>query len=543
MNRKDKAIFLRMVSICLVFALLFSLVIAGCAPKEPVVEPMVPAPSEGTEAEVPTEPQKEGGVLKLGIALKPTVLGYAAEMRTYQEFLIGSTALEPLGRHDETGQMQPWLAESWESDADAKTVTVKLKRGIKFHDGTDFNAEAVKWNMDEFLNYGRAEAKDLESTDVIDEYTVRLNLVNWNSSLMDALFYFVLMTSPTAFEKNDKDWAANNPIGTGPFKFDSWDRDVSVKFTKFEDYWQEGKPYLDAVEWHLIADAMTAMASFRAKEVDALVNLEPGIARQIEGTGAEIKKLETGLGAMAIGFAGDSINSNSPFSDVRVRKALSFAVDSEEITESILYGYAVATNQWGVPGSWSYNPAVEKYAYNPEKAKQLLAEAGYPDGFKTKLTTLNSPMEVQIMTAVQGYLAEVGIDAQMELVDTAHYREITNVASDPWDGLMLYRGRGDADVVTYMPRNFSSKGLLMVNGLITTDKIDKLLVDAAAASDFETVRKIAFELQKEIYEEQCIITPLFVLTMPVAKYPNLHDEGFNKAQASLWTPESAWIEK
>lgn len=134
-------------------------------------------------------------------------------MKTYQEYVISLTALESLGRYNEAGQMEPWLAEDWEIDPTAKTITVKLKKGIKFHDGTDFNAEAVKWNMDEFLNYGRSEARDLESTDVIDEYTVRLNLKTWNSSILEALFYFVLMTSPTAFEENGKDWAINNPVG------------------------------------------------------------------------------------------------------------------------------------------------------------------------------------------------------------------------------------------------------------------------------------------------------------------------------------------
>lgn len=535
-----KGFILKLLSLSLILSLLF-FSIYGCSSPSSPAKPTETVPKEPTEKES-TGP-REGGVLKAGISLYPTVLGYVPEMKTYQEYVISLTALESLGRYNEAGQMEPWLAEDWEIDPTAKTITVKLKKGIKFHDGTDFNAEAVKWNMDEFLNYGRGEARDLESTDVLDEYTVRLNLKTWNSSILEALFYFVLMTSPTAFEENGKDWAINNPVGTGPFKFENWDRDVAVKFSKFDGYWQEGKPYLDAVEWHLIADTMTAMASFQAKDIDVLVNLDPDIARQLEAAGASIKKLETGLGALSIGFCGDSINPNSPFSDARVRKAISFAVDKEAIVKNILYGYAVVTNQWGVPSSWCYNPDVEKYDYNPEKAKELLAEAGYPNGFKTKLTTLNSPMEVQVMTAVQGYLADIGIDAQMELVETAHYREITAAGAVPWEGLILARGRGDADIVTYMPRNFSKKGLLMVNGLMTTDKIEQLLLDAADAKDFDTLKEIAFELQKEIYEENCIITQLFVLSMPVAKQPYVRDDAFNKAHANLWGPENIWLEK
>lgn len=150
-----KGFILKLLSLSLILSLLF-FSIYGCSSPSSPAKPTETVPKEPTEKES-TGP-REGGVLKAGISLYPTVLGYVPEMKTYQEYVIATTALESLGRYNEAGQMEPWLAEDWEIDPDAKTITVKLKKGIKFHDGTDFNAEAVKWNMDEFsLTMGEAK--------------------------------------------------------------------------------------------------------------------------------------------------------------------------------------------------------------------------------------------------------------------------------------------------------------------------------------------------------------------------------------------------
>lgn len=526
---KSKEFFSRLIYL-LVFSLLVITLLSGCGTSK----------STQSQGSTSTEPRK-GGVLKLGIGYNPVALGFAPDIKTFQEFIISAPAIETLGRFDETGKMQPLLAESWQSDPNAKTITIKLKKDIKFHDGTDFNSEAVKWNLEQFLKAGRAEAKGLKSVDIVDGYTVRLNLAGWNNGLLDALSCFVPMVSPTAFNKNGKEWADKNPVGTGPFQFVSWDRDTAVKYKKFEGYWQQGKPYLDGIEWRIITDPMTAAASFKAKELSVFVNLPSETAKQLEESGASIVKNKSGLGTMAIGVISDSANPESPFANIKVRQAVSHAIDVKAIVESLLHGYGTLTTQWGAPGSWSYNPDVKGYPYNPDNARQLLAEAGYPNGFKTKLTTLSLTEEVKVMTAVQGYLAKVGIDAQLEQAATGRYTQITGNQT-AWDGLILYRGRGDADVTMYMPRNFSAKGVLFVKGIIHPEKIEKLLYDAAAAPDFETKKNLAQQLQKSVYDEYALLTPIYISTLPAAKYKTVHNDGINAAHASAWTPENAWIE-
>lgn len=484
-----------------------------------------------------------GGTLKIATMQNIVNLGFAPQTQAVQDFLVAGTALESLGRFDTKGTMQPWLAESWEADANAKTITFKLKKGIKFHDGTDFNAKAVQWNLDQYVQAKRGELKALQSTEIIDDYTIKLNLAKWNSSFLDAVAYFVVMSSPTAYDKNGgKDWAIKNPVGTGPFQFESWEADVAVKFKKFDGYWQKGKPKLDAVEWRIISDPMTAIAAFKAKEVDEIFNVPSDSIKPLEDSGATIVRLKTGLGALGTGLIADSANPQSPFANVLVRQAVSYAINVKSIADNLLKGNVIVTNQWGVPGSWSYNPELKGFPYNPEKGKQLLAEAGYPNGFKTKLTCVNAPETVQVMTAVQSDLAKIGIDAQLDLVDNAKFREMTD-KDHTWEGLIQYNSRGDADVVTYMPRNFSATGVLYVKGIAHPEKVEKLLVDAAQATDLKTKQTAAFELQKAVYEEYALATAMFVSTLPAAKHPYVKDEGISMTHASVWTPGDASISK
>ncbi len=137
--------------------------------------------------------------------------------------------------------MTPWLADSWQADPQAKTLTFKLKSGIKFQDDTDFNAEAVKWNIEEYQKAKRPEVNGIQSMDVIDAHTLRLNLEQWDNNLLESIAYYVKMASPTAITKNGKDWAIKNPVGTGPFKLVSWERDISVKFKKERKLLAEGQ--------------------------------------------------------------------------------------------------------------------------------------------------------------------------------------------------------------------------------------------------------------------------------------------------------------
>ncbi|WP_102346261.1 ABC transporter substrate-binding protein [Bacillus sp. Marseille-P3661] len=484
-----------------------------------------------------------GGDLKLAISGGGQALAPASELRAISDVIISGTALEKLGKYDSEGKMQPLLAKSWEENSDELTITFELNQGIQFHDGTDFNAETVKWNIEQFMEAGRGELNGIKAVEVLGDYTVQVQLEEWNSSMLNNICHFIPISSPTAYETNGKDWVKDNPIGTGPFKFVSWTKDQSVVFEKNPNYWQEGKPYLDSVTFYFMVDDTTATAALQAGEVQGIVGAEPLSANTMKNVdGFNVKILTTGLGALGRGIISDSADPQSPFADPLVRKAVSYAIDREAIVEMLYYGNAIASNQWGVPGSPSYNNDVA-ITYDPEKAKELLKEAGYPNGFNTKLTVSNGPSDVNLATAIQGFLGEVGINVELNTVDNAFFRELTTSANNqPWDGLVQYNHRGDYDLGTYMPRNFSPQATTYGHHLKHEDEIVSLFAEARKAKDSEQLSEISNNIQKLVSEDYALATFILVEGVPFIVHDSVKDTGINVGHGSEWTPENAKLE-
>ena len=274
-KRKSKFLYLNVM-----IGLIIAIILSGCSGSKATTTDTA---ASSQKQEDPGKPQY-GGELKISSPIEPANLGNPPEQVGSGFLHMMTPVLETLGKFDEKGVMQPLLAEKWETDPKAKTITYYLKRGIKFHDGTDFNAEAVKWNIELFQKAKRGEVDGIKSIDVVDNSTVRVNLDKWNSSLNNALCFWIQMISPTAYEKNGKDWAANHPVGTGAFKFDAWERGVSIKYKKNENYWQKGLPYLDGIEYKIISDPMTASAAFQQREVDASFYLPVDRVLELERT-------------------------------------------------------------------------------------------------------------------------------------------------------------------------------------------------------------------------------------------------------------------
>lgn len=293
--------------------LLFSVIISGCDASDnsdkDAKATNAPANSANPAATGPTP----GGTVKFIMSSTATNIGFPATDAASFTLYYNRPALESLGRYDGTGKMTPFLAESWQSDSKAKTITFKIKQGIKFQDGTDFNAEAVKWNIEQYVAAKRPEVKGIQSIQVIDASTVQLNLASWDIGLLDSIAYFVLMVSPAAVEKNGKDWAVSHPVGTGPFNFVSWEKDVSIKFKKNENYWQKGKPYLDAIEYSFIYDLNTAGNVFKSGGADVITQMTAETTLELEKLGKSTMQNNAKIyGRIGLGLMFDSGNPNSP---------------------------------------------------------------------------------------------------------------------------------------------------------------------------------------------------------------------------------------
>ena len=276
---------------------------------------------------------KYGGTLRIAHALDADTIGDpVARPMSSTGVRIGIMAVETLVRYDEKGIPVPWLATDWKVSKDLLSITMSLRKGVKFHDGTDFNAEAVKWNIDRYRTSSNPELKAVASVDVLDDSTVRLNLSKWSSTLLDSLtMHAGMMISPTAYQKNGGEWCRKNAVGTGPFKFVSWQLEIGLRFEKFNGYWQKGKPYLDAIEWVIVSDMMTRTAAFKRGEVNVLLIVEPPDVKELEKEGKYYFSTG-GLSGLSICVAGDSGHPNSPFADVRVRQAIEHAVDKQDIS-------------------------------------------------------------------------------------------------------------------------------------------------------------------------------------------------------------------
>ncbi len=217
----------------------------------------------GTDGNAATQPQY-GGVLKIiDIAEGAQPLGAPWEVMGIDVKIL-KPVVECLLNEDIKGNYHPGLATAWKIDTARNTITLTLRKGVKFHDNTDFNAKAAKWCIDQDIKANAV--KGFLSADVVDDYTIRVNVDKYQNNFLNYLSssYGGGMVSPTAYEKKGKEWARSNPVGTGPFKFVSLDRNSKLTFAKWEGYWQKGKPYLDGIEFLFIRDPMTQQAAMRA---------------------------------------------------------------------------------------------------------------------------------------------------------------------------------------------------------------------------------------------------------------------------------------
>lgn len=526
----------------LALLLMMSLTLVGCSSEGGSTEGEEGGPTEAGEAEGVKEEDKYGGKVTIRTHQNPSALGYTPKITPPSSTVpVVQPALETLGRYNPDGSMGPWLATDWEMDPEAKTITMQLREGVTFHDGTEFNAEAVKWVFDSVLEAeGRGLNRTVKSVEVIDSHTVRFHLINWSTGILEDLLWQYPITSPKAYEEMGEEGVLFHPVGTGPFMFDSYEPDVHIRYKRYDNYWQEGLPYLDELEFRIIVDPNTALNAFLGNELDINLNV-PGdiIADYADTDQFDIVPVETIVGLNIVGLVGNSLDPDSPFADARVRKAITYAINREEIAQSLFKGYVLPTNQYALPGSPYYDPDLEPFEYNPEKAKQLLAEAGYPDGFST--TLIGVQQESVLLQAVQGYLAEVGIDAKVDIVDRARY--LAMCMDEGWDGLIVYVATSGNEFRSLMAPHFGPTASIWGPFTIRPDDVIELMDQFDQETDPDARVEIARELQRAVFEEHHMVNLLYVTKTPYMKHKHVQDDGIYTQRTILGTPEKMWIKK
>jgi len=324
------------------------------------------------------------------------------------------------------------------------------------------------------------------------------------------------IASPQAIKKHGEDYF-KHPVGTGPFKLEEWKKGDRVILTRNNDYWG-GKPYLEKIVFRTIPDNTARFMELQSKTIDMMTGVNPNSVPQVKDSAALKLSLRPSMnvGYLAMNFM------KEPFDNKLVRKAVNHAINKEEIIKAFYAGLAKPAKNPLPPAIWGYNEDVDKYEYNPEKAKELLAEAGYPDGFETTLWAMPNPRPYmpqpkKIAQAMQSHLKKVGIDAKIKSYDWGTYLDKTENGEHDMALLGWTGDNGDPDNFLYvlLDKDNAKKGSAGNIAFYKSDKLHELLIDAQKTLDKKKRTEIYKEAQEVIHDDAPWV-PMAHSTPPIA---------------------------
>ena len=470
----------------------------------PATAPATPGSTPGSAPEpaVPEDHQR-GGDYRVILLRNPVAFGYPPQL-TASDRNVASPMFERLLYVDDDLNYQPELATKWEFSADGKTLTFTLREGVKFHDGTDFNAQSAKDNFDELIPPKSRILTGITSVDIIDPYTISFNLDEYNNLILYqiASSYEAYMCSYDSVRKNGEEWARTHPVGTGPFMMDSYEPDNYVKLVRNPNYWREGLPYLDSLTWTVITDGTTQLLSYQAREADAVFDVQAANAAQFRDDTTEIIMAPLAVFCMAMDTA-----NNPALADVRVREAIEYAIDKEAISQGPGGGYYVPAYQVIPTDSVYYNPSCTPRKYDPVKAKALLAEAGYANGLTIEYNGLETYWR-DGMIAVQAYLNDVGIKLNINYLPQAAYNAIRSNSEIPPGNTSQMTMTIFSNNLYVLDQQWRANPSTFAF-IQTPEECDSLLTAAKASRDPAESIRIAQQVVKVLYDDVTVI-PLWI---------------------------------
>ncbi len=469
-----------------------------------VLTPVLTQGFRGVPAALAQTAPKRGGTLRVAFYIEaatmdPHLSGSKIDRQVYHNLY------EPLLVLDMKLGLQPGLAESW-TQPDPKTLVFKLQRGVKFHDGTDFNAEAAKFNFNRMKtdpkSVRKGETANIDTVDVVDSHTIRLNLKRPDASLLAALTDRAgMMVSPKVAQERGPDLERNaKGAGTGPFEFVEWVKDDHLVLKRFDGYWnKQAGPYLDQVRYRPIPDDTVKLASIQSGEIDVMDYVQP---RDVAAVKTDKNLVVVDVPSLA-SFGYMLNHTKPPFNNKALRQAVTYGLDIEQIVKGVWLGVGVPSNGPIPPSSWAYDSSILPVKRDVAKVKAKLAEGGQPGGFAFTMTTNNIPINVQEAEVMQAQLAEAGITMKIKLVDAAAL--ITDGNNKNYEMIQYqWSGRPDPDGNTFQFFK-TAQGISLNWSGISNPKIDALLDRSREVSDKGERKKIFSELTRLLHEEVPIV--------------------------------------
>jgi peptide/nickel transport system substrate-binding protein len=390
-------------------------------------------------------------------------------------------------------------------------------------------------------------AKYLKSIKVTDKYTMVMELNEYSNQLVPSWGWWPIITSKAAWDKasggdleKGKDWARTNIVGTGPFMLKEFKRDSHIVWVKNPNYWRKGRPYLDAIEVRYIPDSATAATMMLAKQADIWMGAPPKDQIALMEKGLRRQSAWPALG-MSIWI--NTAHPKSKWQDKRLREAIEYALDKETIAKTLGFGLFKALKSLPPPGEWGYDPNYNPRPYNPKKAKELLAQAGYPNGgLKAKLLVLNTPEAQEAGMVLKQYLDAVGFDIELDIADPGRFfGTIYWTPPGPDQDLAWWiTGRDTNYLMTYM-RWFSTEPFTDLSFLGHTPEQEKLDKEAQKLTrikdQIEATRKAVRYLM-----DNALVIPVYDAPAAAIQQPWVHSTQYEQGFIR-WQTEEVWMEK
>lgn len=494
--------------------------------------------------------QEDGGVLEVATVSEPTSLD-PITTNNVPSRLVLMQIHDSLVAYDENLNVVPKLASGWEVSEDGTEYTFTLREGITFHNGDPLTAEDVKYTFDAALNpdlQGQwlGILAGVEGVEVVNDLTVVVRLAAADASFIDQIVYLGIANSRVHQEIGAAEYAIN-PVGTGPFKFVSWQRNDALVLERNEDYWLK-RPHLDGVEFRAIPERSVAAVELESGGVDAAMQLSAeDLLRLQDHSDITIDTTPT-LSYYYLALN----NQQGPLADVRVRKAIQMAIPMDQLVETIFQGVgAVRAYSSFAPNSLAHDPQlVESYPeYNPEAARQLLAEAGHPDGFSTTLYTPTDSNRRQLGELTQAALAQVGIQVEVRSVEFGTLLPLTYSGEAP---MWILGWTNGVDPNNYLYDMFHSDSAAWEENAVTFNsvrydnpQVDGWLEEARTLNDMDERLDIYREAARVIFLEDVAHIPAYHQTSTLAFNNNVQDifADPNSGIELVSTYNNVWIEQ
>ncbi len=518
---------------------------AGAATTQPAAAASGVAGGAPTAAGATSAPAagavKKGGTLKAGLdgdilTFDPLTSGAYADREVYYN------VYDTLVAFDTNLQIVPALAEKWETP-DPKTYIFHIRQGVKFHDGTDLNADAVKFNIDRYLtdktSRRKAEIDTITSVDVMDPYTVKFSLKAPFAPLLPTLADRAgMILSPKVVQALGPDALAAKPVGagSGPFKFVEAVKDDHITFERNPNYWKKDAagnqlPYVDKLIYRPILDATVLLANLKTGDLDISYSIAAKDVAGVKSGSELVIKDVAGLGFNGLGFN----VAKEPFNKKELRQAVAEALDRDQINKTVYFGVNTVAQGAIPPSSWAFDANYKPYGANIAKAKEYLKAGGKPDGFTFDFKVgSGSPTTTQLAQLIKDQLAKAGITANLV------QEERTTLSNDQNMGnfqMLIFGWSGRADPDGNLYNIFHTGGGLNYGGY-SSPMVDDLLEKARAAGDQAQRKDLYQQAQKLIVDDAAMafysFVPAYLVMQPKVQGVQLYPDFMMRF-------ESAWL--